>query len=162
MFEMYTTNYIDSNKIYQTTSISSNLQNWIPPTNSTKPNLEKPNVQKIKEKSDPSLSWAQPSSAPACNFLLLGVLLKICNYLWSWISWLLFSFLILPYLILIFLWSSLFIYWLCVGIYDGTLFLMLNEESPIVVRWTISNVLRSSTILNLSFSGIQYAYNTPW
>ena len=35
-------------------------------TNSTKPNLDKPNLQKINGKSNPSSYWAWPSSAQAC------------------------------------------------------------------------------------------------
>ena len=45
------------NQIYQTKSIQSNLQNLIQQTNSTKQNLEKPNLQKIEVKSNPS--WAE-------------------------------------------------------------------------------------------------------
>ena len=44
------------NQIYQTKSIQSNLQNLIQQTNSTKQNLEKPSLQKIEVKSNPS--WA--------------------------------------------------------------------------------------------------------
>ena len=50
------------NQIYQTKSIQSNLKK-IHPTNFTKPNVEEPNLQNIKVKSNPSLSWAWPSSS---------------------------------------------------------------------------------------------------
>ena len=42
------------------------------PTNATKPNLEKPNLPKIK-----GLSWAGPSSPPACYFIGLSVRMKV-------------------------------------------------------------------------------------
>ena len=40
-------------------------------TNSINPNGEKPNLQIIKVKSNPSLSWAWPRSVPACFYYLL-------------------------------------------------------------------------------------------
>ena len=55
------------NQTYQTKSFQSNLQNQINPTNSTKPNL-----RKIKVKSNLSLSWAWPSSTPACYSFFTG------------------------------------------------------------------------------------------
>ena len=59
MFKINTTKYTRPNlfnPIYKTKS-------------TTKPNLVKPNLRKINVKSNPSLSWAWPSSAPVClNF----------------------------------------------------------------------------------------------
>ena len=54
------------NQIYQTKPIQSNLQNKINPIITIKPNLYKPNLQTVKVTSNSSLSWAWPSSAPAC------------------------------------------------------------------------------------------------
>ena len=54
------------NQIYQTKSIQSNLQNKINPIITIKSNLDKPKLQTVKVKSNSSLSWAWPSSAPAC------------------------------------------------------------------------------------------------
>ena len=49
-------------------------------TDSTKPNLEEPNLQKIKVKSNPCLFWAWPSSAPACCRILFMFICKIFGY----------------------------------------------------------------------------------
>ena len=54
-----------------------------------------------------------------------------------------------------------FIYWPCVGISDGTWSLVLNEESPIVIRLIISNVLRSSTNLSLTTSFMHRLFTSP-
>ena len=59
------------NQIYQTKPIQSNLQNKINPIITIKPNLYKPNLQTVKVKFNSSLSWAWPSSAPACSWFFL-------------------------------------------------------------------------------------------
>ena len=59
------------NQIYQTKSIQSNLENKINPITSIKPNLDKQKLQTVKVKSNSSLSWALPSSAPAIDVIFL-------------------------------------------------------------------------------------------
>ena len=62
-----------TNQIIQSKSFFWNLQNYIHQANSTKLYPEKPNLQKIKEKSNPSLSWAWPRSAPVWFDLFLSM-----------------------------------------------------------------------------------------
>ena len=79
------------NQIYQTKPIQSNLQNKINPIINIKPNLYKPNLQTVKVKSNSSLSWAWPSSAPACYIIWWVAQVKLSPTrslkfdIWSWL-----------------------------------------------------------------------------